>query len=286
MSESMGLLDLLIDWFIKPFVEAIFDWLGQLFIIENMYNVFYVEDILSLSGDIINQLQNFITVAAATLLAAKLLHKLFNIYIIGVDGDNTTSPLEYVKSYGKALVIIFCFTTVYQWFGRIIMWFMEATNGILNSGGWGTVLDHLDMFDLLFAFIYFVIAIVFYISTIITGIRMLVLRLALPLSCVGIIDNDNGIYSVFIKKIMQTAITVVAQIVLFQISLIPVKGASDLANMTFLSYILASAVLLYAMKVPQDLNEIFLAAPQTGAGQKISQIGKSVAGMFSGAKGG
>ncbi len=104
---------------------------------------------------------------------------------------------------------------------------------------------------------------------------MFFLRSAIPLACVGMIDNDNGIYAVFIKKLMQTAITVVAQISLAQISLVPIQVVSPTGSL-LLPLILSIAILSYAVKITTDLNDIFLASPISGAGQKASAIGRGI----------
>lgn len=223
-----------------------------------------------------------------SLLTMKLLHKLFGIYIIGVDGDSTVSPIEYFKSYLKGLFIIVSFTVIYGWLIDIIIDFSQKMMDTIGGNGFNIITGDFfkNALSGLFLLVYCIFMVVVFINLMINGIRMLFLRLALPFACVGLIDNDNGIYAVFIKKITQTAITALAQVAMVQMSLFPmyVSGTGDI-----IALVTSIAILSYSIKVTTDLNEIFLVGVSSGAGQKLSATARGI-GMFfnaaSAAKGG
>lgn len=270
------MLDFLMEIFLKPVYEFIIEQLNS-FLFENSFlNIFYFERAAKIDSSIINNLQSVICIFSIGLLTAKLLWKLFNIYIIGTDGDNTVSPFEYLKSFIKGIIIILSFTVVYGWLGDIVADFTSEISDAIGSGGFSTPIWAIGPVGI-FLLIYAVTAAIFVVQTYLTGARMLFLRLAIPLSCVGLIDNDNGVYAVFMKKLMQNAITIVGQLALFQLSLSPISSSEP----SFLMILISISILIYAMKLPQDLNEIFLAAPQTGSGQKLSAVGRGIQGAVS-----
>lgn len=186
------------------------------------------------------------------------------------------SPSEYLKSFIKGIIIILSFTVVYGWLGDIVADFTSEISDAIGTGGFSTPTWSGGALSI-FLLIYAITLVVFLIQTYLTGARMLFLRLAIPLSCVGLIDNDNGVYAVFMKKLMQNAITIVGQLALFQLSVLPFAGDEP----SFLMLLISISILIYAMKLPQDLNEIFLAAPQTGSGQKLSAVGRGIQGAVS-----
>ncbi|MEG0894493.1 MAG: DUF6102 family protein [Oscillospiraceae bacterium] len=283
--EEQGLLDLVIKWFLKPLCEGMLSFINDTILGNTFYNVFFIEKTIGIPDSTLSSMNNVILSFSLLLLTLKVLYKIFNIYILGVDGDNTVSPIEYIKSYAKGIVIVVSFTIIYSWFGDVISDFMNNMEQSITSTGFDSLFASTDGFLMFFKnnallsitfFLYLCIAIAFYINTIITGIRMMFLRASIPLSCVGIIDNDNGIYSIFIKKIIQTGVTIVAQLCLMRISLIPIQVAPNI-----FSLIVGIGILIYSLMISQDLNEIFLASPMSGSGQKVSAIGRGIGSVVS-----
>ena len=265
------MFEFLMDIFIRPLYETITSALNDALSGTAFLNIFYFEDTAGISDSSIASIQSVICAFSIALLSAKLLWKLFNIYILGTDGDNTVSPLEYLKSFAKGIVIIISFTVLYGWLGDIVSDFADGLIDAIGSEGFVCPLWAVGSMGI-FLIIYAITVGVFVIQTYLTGVRMLFLRLAIPLACVGLIDNDNGIYSVFMKKLMQNAITIVGQLALFQLSILPLTSST----LSFTALLISISILMYAMKLPQDLNEIFLASPTTGAGQKLSAVGRGI----------
>lgn len=271
----MDLIDFIVQKLMRPFTETIFKSLNDMMFYTGFYNTFYIERTIGFTEKFSTVLEMVIICFSFALLSAKLLRKLFDIYIIGVDGDNTVSPFEYLKCYWKGIVIASSFTVIYGWLGDICYDFLKEISSIIDSQAWNSYDAFLNGMTGVFMFVYAIYMIYFYIHFLVSGIRMLFLRTAIPLACVGLIDNDNGIYSTFIKKLTQTAITVVAQILLAQLSTFPLKVDSPTGSM-ILPLLISIAILSYGVKIASDLNDIFLASPTTGAGHKASAIGRGI----------
>lgn len=269
-------------WIIQPLIDPVLDFINEGMFLNGFYNTFYIEKILGISDDTLAVMQMLILGFGTFLLTLKLLVKLLNIYIFGVDGDNTVSPIEYLKSFCKGIIIMATFTVAYGWLGEVLKDFTEQILAIMGEVRWVNFATVGPGLGSIFLLVYCIFVVILYINFMLNGIRMLFLRLAIPIACVGLIDNDNGIYAIFIKKIFQTGVTVCVQMILAQLSLIPMRSENPVDNF-FLPIILGIAILSYSLKITTDLNEIFLTGAASGAGQKISSIGRgvqSMVGMF------
>lgn len=264
------------EFIFKPIVDTILNFINDIILSTGIETMFFMENAIGFPDETLNSIKLIIMTFALSLLTLKLLYKLFNIYIVNTDGDSTVSPSEYLISYIKGIIIILSFTVFYEWIVLIISDFntrildlIIGTSGIsvdklMEAGG--------SIF--LFLLVYCVCFLVLYFNIFMNGVRMFFLRMAMPFACTGLVDNDNGIYMVFQKNILQTAFSFLAQIILMQVSLIPI--INNTTGTGYISMVVSIAILMYSFRLPSDLNQIFMATVSTGAGQKISSIGRGV----------
>lgn len=273
------IMNALTSLLVKPIMELIDVGLFS----STFTNIFFIERQFGISENIIMAINVVILSFSGSILTIKLLHKLFSVYILKKEGDATTSVLDYVKNYCLGIGISLTFTVAYQWLGTVMQELQAGISSVLGTGEYNFDLTNLAFSSGLFIIIYVIFVAVVYVNFLINGVRMLILRLGMPFACVGLIDGEKGFYGIFIKKIFQTAITVLVQIVLVQLSTLPL-----LAGNKAISILSGIAILAYSMKISTDLNEIFLANASSGMGQKASSavMGiRNVAGMlFKGGK--
>lgn len=284
----MPIFELIFKELFQSTIEMLIDFFNKFLRVMGIVNIFSVENLLGIPKSTIVGIQGIALSFTFVLLSCKLSYKLFNIYVLGIDGDNTTSPFEYLKGYVKGLVVCLCFTVVYGWLGDVCIDIAEQLENVIGKQEWGQYWTKTttEMNVIIFVIIYCAICLYFCITFIITGVRMLFLRLAIPFTCVGLIDNDNGIYSIFIKKLFQTSITAIAQFAIINLSVIPMKVGYEIegvelpmlgdTGITFIGFVMSIAIMVYGIKLTSDLNEIFSASPTTGAGQKLSAIGSGI----------
>ena len=276
------MLDLLYKFIWEPIAGPFLEYWETIMLTDSIKQVFYIEKSAGISDTVVTSLQAVVTTFAVSLLTLKLLKKLFDIYIVSTDGDDGVSPIVYVKSFAKGLIIILCFTVFYGWMADIVQDFAAKllkaihNNGRIPDLGEGLLTS--GMLSVLFFIIFGVILIVLYIQMLMNGVRMLVLRISIPIACAGLIDSNNGVYDVYLKKFFQTAATAVVQMVLLQISGV-IASSFVPGPQLYIRLAIAIAILAYGLKVPQDLNEIFLMSAGSGAGSKAMHGLQAAAGI-------
>ena len=58
------------------------------------------------------------------------------------------------------------------------------------------------IFGLVFVIVYFIL----YFQFLMRGLEILILRVGIPLACVGLIDNDKGVFKPYMSKFFQSAL--------------------------------------------------------------------------------
>ncbi len=262
----------IVEYLVIPLIQPILDYFSQTLFTDAFLNVFYFERAMGISNDVLNTINLIILGFASSLLTAKLLYKLLNIYIFKIDGDASTNPLEYVKGYVKGIIVTLCFTVIYNWLFEIVSDLGQQLLAAIGEQPFEleTIVGATTGL-IIFVVIYVIFICIIYIHFLMNGVRLFILRVGIPFACIGLIDNDNGIFSVFIKKIIQTSVTVLVQLILVQISILPIK-----TNVSFASLMISIAILSYSLKVTNDLTEIFASSAGSGMGSKAASLSRGV----------
>jgi hypothetical protein len=88
-------------------------------------------------------------------------------------------------------------------------------------------------------------------------LEIFILRVGLPLACVGLMDSDNGAFRTYIQKFFQSTLAVLVQIVLAKM------GVALMLN-THVFWGLAA--LLLALRTPRFLQEFIIVSGGHGGG--------------------
>ncbi|MDO0824065.1 conjugal transfer protein TrbL family protein [Desulfosporosinus nitroreducens] len=237
---------------------------------------FYAERFLDqmLGRDAISELFNILFSFGVSLIILKFIKKGFNTYILWIDGDADTDPILYLTYFVKALVVAISFPTLYGWMATIVQ---GLTDKLLNIISRGVIAD----FSIIIAsvvsgglvpgiigVIFFGCLLYLYIKFLQTGLEILVLRLGIPMACVGLVDSDQGVFKTYMQKFFQSMITVMLQIVLLKLSLALVINGH---------LIWATATIFMALRTPKFLQEfIILPGGQGGMMGKAYQATRLV----------
>lgn len=167
-----------------------------------------------------------------TLIVVKFLKKGFDMYVLWTDGDADADPLQLVINFVRAMIVALTFTFLYTWFTEIIL---DITGDILTSIGlfenidgsqfnsWFTGISggagQLVLSTITGYVIFFIMYIVLYIKLIGIGFEMLILRVGVPLACVGLMDADKGVFKTYIQKFFQVSITIMVQVTMMKLAL-------------------------------------------------------------------
>ena len=199
------------------------------------------------------------------LLALKFIWKLFNTYMLGADGNEDADPVMHVVNLGKAVFISLAFGLL---FGDMMSIGNEIATKILNSIKMKPmevdgILDALfksvilDISMLLMLIVYIIMSIVLAVTFTLNAIQLIILRVGISFSALGLLDSDGGVFKPYVKKFFQICFAAIIQLVCYKLSMYALSE---------LSYVWAFTLLMMALKAPAWLSE-FIMTNQSGGGK-------------------
>ncbi len=198
-----------------------------------------------------------------SVIVLKFLKKGFDIYVGWMDGDADADPLSLLTNFLRAMVVAICFPTLYKLLADVVT---ELTDQLLIAIGAGTSMDFTitiaaiasaGIFTGLISLIFFILFFVLYIQFLTRGIEILILRIGMPFACVGLIDNDKGVFGPYLKKFFQSTLAVIVQLALCKL------GVGMMLNSKIFW---AIACMSLALKAPKFLSEFILMGGSGGGG--------------------
>lgn len=279
---------LLSDFFMDafPFADAVFSKLIDIvFQVENhisdgslFENTIIESSSTNLFFDILFKITSGFGLA---FLILKFVKKIFDIYIVGADGDPTTTVENIIIGFVKGIVTILCFNWGYSVFVDISTEFIDKILdgvGLVTMPSLLTILElfvNLGLFSLLGLLVFFICYLVLIFQFIKRGLEMFILRLGVPLACVGLIDSDKGVFAPYIKLFIQNSLTVVIQLAMIKL------GFGIIANGNIFFGI---GSMIMGIKTPQFIQQFMIGVGGSGVNmmtinQTTSMVGK-VSRMF------
>lgn len=207
-----------------------------------------------------------------SLIVLKFLKKGFETYILWSDGDADEEPLSLLTNFFKALAVAVCFPTLYQWMADIVE---DMTNQLLTAIGvttnygwqaWVNGISTMGLVTAIFGLIFIICYFMLYFQFLMRGLEIFILRVGVPLACVGLLDNDKGVFKAYLNKFFQSMLAVVVQIVLAKL------GVGLMLNM---HVFWGLACMMLAIRTPRFLQD-FLITTGGGGGGVINNVYHSV----------
>ncbi len=214
------------------------------------------------------------------LIILKFLKKGFDTYILWSDGDADTEPSVLFIGFLRALAVAISFPTMYGWLAEIIQDMSEKIVSIISGSmdtDFSAVITGISsagLFTGIVSLIFFICFFVLYIQFLTRGLEILILRIGLPLACVGLMDRDGGVFKSYIQKFYQSTLAVLVQIILAKL------GVGLMLNAHVFWGV---AALMLAIRTPKFLQEFLIVS--TGQGgisnkiystARIYQMGKTI----------
>lgn len=237
-----------------------------------MYAERYIADIIDSQNFIV--IYQVVYVFFLSWLALKVLYKGFNVYIMWRDGDSDTSPKEMVISLFQAIITAAAFPYLYDYLAEATVWLA----GTLVRTIFGTAPDLQGsiqgltdailavpngLLSAIMMFVYLICLMIFWFQILRRSVEMLILRLGFPLACIGLLDSDGGAFKPYVKQIFQAALTIVVQVICFNISMMLIMSNNS---------IFAIGVLVAAINGPALLSTMLVGTGGSGnPGQKVHQ---------------
>ena len=226
-------------------------------------------------GNMVEVLFEILLGFGVSLIILKFLKKGFECYVMWTDGDPDSEPTQLIIRFVEAIAVAVCFPVMYGWLADITE---SLTNqlitaiGASTNYGWQAWVDGLAsagivtaIFGLVFVICYFIL----YFQFLMRGVEIMILRIGLPLACVGLLDNDKGVFKTYLTKFFQSTVAVMVQISLCKL------GVGMMMNVGInLNIFWGIACLVLAIKTPRFLSEFMV--PTSGGGGMVNNIYHSV----------
>ncbi|MEG2455103.1 MAG: DUF6102 family protein [Oscillospiraceae bacterium] len=256
-------MDFIISSFLAGIINDAFQWIDTL-LLDTLDGMLYVERILTdsfaLDAGVFTNLYKFLYIFACALVVLKFLFKGFQTYILWRDGDADSSPQDMLMGTLQAGVTMALFPYLYDVMAEVTVWLTDSIMGRLGLVGHGGLPDAPDLvaqglFTMILLLIFLVMLLVLYIKLLRRGFELMILRLGVPIACLGLVDSDGGMWKGYIQTFFKTMFTTVIQLVLMSLALRVIASIgvkSLLLGIAIVSTAFATPVLMQQMLVPSN----------------------------------
>jgi len=206
-------------------------------------------------------------------ITLKFLKKGFDIYIGWTDGDKDNDAGHLLLNFGRAIVMVLAFHEIYRFIVNVVTALLGETLNALTTGATpdfavagvsiSPALGLGGFVTVLIILILLIMLLIIYFRLLIMGLQLLMLRIAFPVACVGLVDNDKGIFKGFFQKFIMLSTSAFAQIFFFRFSLLLVMNGNPFWGL---------AAAMAAMRTPDILRDFMLGYGGTGAGGRAFSI--------------
>lgn len=211
-----------------------------------------------------------------SLIILKFLKKMFDVYVLWTDGDPDADPMllmmNFIRAVGTALI--------FQWlYGLFVDICREITDTIISTISdnsnftqeWITGLSTLGIVPVLSGLVFMICYLILLFSFIARGIEMMIMQVGVPLACVGLLDNDKGIFKAYLNQIVKAFVTTIVQIMLCKIGLTLMLGVTITTNFNIITGI---GCMISAISIPKLMREFLV--PTGGDGKVGNTVFQSV----------
>ena len=221
--------DMLVE-LIQKFIDGSEATLNSLF--KSMVNlVFFIERELNAiqvqGGSKIdfNGIYQVVFSYACFILVIVFIAKLVKIYFLHSDGDPEKSPIHLIIGMMKAVIVMICCKEIYDVFVGIVSSFLDS---ILNAMPVQAVSLSSALSNNISGGIFTAVACLVLLITwlilicqfIMKGIEMLLMRMGIPFSAIGLLNSDEGVFPEYVRGFLMTAFTLVVQLALVNLSIL------------------------------------------------------------------
>ena len=236
--------------------------------------------------DILGQIRETMFMIGGAMLILRFLVKGTNVYGLWRDGDPDANPLQYTINFIYAIGAMIVFPFLYEYFIGIANDLLNKILINVSKGGGPNYLEQLTslaeghIFTAIAILICWAMVMVLYIKIVMRGFEMIILQAGFPLACIGLLDNDKGIFKNYCMQIIKAIITTIVQIFLAKVAFFIIFSAP--ATMVVFSCMWSIACMSTALATPKILSEFMV--PTGGGGGSIMNTAYSATRMVSMAK--
>lgn len=195
-----------------------------------------------------------------SLIILKFLKKAFDIYVLWTDGDPDADLFLLLTNFVRAVGTALIFQWLYQIFVDICRDVTDQIMSAISQGTsptieWVNAITSMGIVPAIAGLIFLICYLILLFSFMARGIEMMVMKIGVPLACVGLLDNDKGVFRAYINQFVKAFITTIVQIMLVKIGLSLMLNATMLSSQNIMWGI---ACIMVAMSMPKILREFLV----------------------------
>ncbi|MEG0050306.1 MAG: DUF6102 family protein [Clostridia bacterium] len=218
-------------------------------------------------GSMVQILFDILLGFGVSLIILKFLKKGFECYVLWTDGDPDSDPTYLVIRFIQAIVVAVSFPVLYGWLADITQ---SLTDQLMTAIGaatnydwqaWVNGISSLGIVTAIFGLIFVVCYFCLYFQFLMRGLEIMILRIGLPLACVGLLDNDKGVFSNYINTFFKSTLSVVVQICLCKLGVGMMMNVGVNMNIFW-----GIACMVLAIKTPKFLSDFMVPTGGGGSG--------------------
>lgn len=270
--------DMLVE-LIQNFISGSESTLNSVF--NSMLNlVFYIERelmyipegaILPVHKIDFNSIYQIVFNYATYLLIIVFIVKAVKTYLLMRDGDNEQNPIQLVIGMLKAVIIMICFKEIYSIGVGIVSEFLNSILEIMSVQGTNlaeALSNNIQggIFTAVACLVLLICWLLLICQFIMKGIELLIMRIAIPIASIGLLNSDGGVFPDYIRSFLMTAFTLVIQLSLLNLSIVTLV-------MNKLVYGIAIAVV--AVNTPMIMSK-YMIKPSANPINAIGNTARSV----------
>jgi len=198
-----------------------------------------------------------------SLIILKFVKKGFDTYVLWNGSDADEEPYYLVINFIKALAVAICFPVIYGWMSDIVTDMSSQILRVIGDGteytwtAWVNGISSLGIVTAIFGLIFIICYFILYFQFLMRGLEMLILRVGVPIACVGLLDNDSGVFKNYLSTFFKSLLSVIVQIALAKL------GIGLMLNMHVFWGV---ACMVLAIKTPKFLSEFVMPTGGGGSG--------------------
>ena len=191
----------------------------------------------------------------------------------GQNGESELPIGTYVMFFVRAIVVALSFEFLFNLLIEIVELFgnelLNALSLNLTLPDWGYIVEFCmtSLFSAIVAVVAVILFIILYIQFLVRGIEIFILKLGFPLSCVGLLESNSGVFQSSSQNLFKSVLTVIVQIVLCQLGLALIFASH---------WFLAIATIIMALKTPSFLQEFMLTGNSGGISAIVMNTSKTI----------
>lgn len=227
-------------------------------------------------GSMVDVLFEIVLGFGVSLIILVFLKKGFECYVMWTDGNPDIEPVNLIIRFMQAIVVAVSFPVLYSWLAEITEnltdELMEAISQSTNYSWqvWVNGITSLGLVTAIFGLIFVICYFLLYFQFLMRGLELMILRIGMPLACIGLLDNEKKLFSEYSKMFIKSMLTVMIQICLCKL------GVGMMLNVGVnMNIFWGIACMVLAIKTPAFIQQ-FLMSSGGGAGGAINNVYHSV----------